>query len=153
MWASTPEGGSSAVQLSYQEVFGMMSIDYHAYYFRGGAYFKDPWGSHSTSSNNSNRIDSGSATKGSDAYSDWRYAPYTSIGASTKNDRLDAICTKAKDKGIIVFAIGFEVTDASAAIMTKCATSVNHFYRVNGLEITTAFQSIANAIGKLRLTQ
>jgi hypothetical protein len=77
----------------------------------------------------------------------------TYYNGSTKDTRLQAICQAAKDAGVIVFAIGFEVTDASAGELTDCTTSINHFYRVNGLEITTAFQSIANAIGKLRLTQ
>jgi hypothetical protein len=77
----------------------------------------------------------------------------TYYNTSSKDARLHTICDAAKDAGIIVFAIGFEVTDASATVLTDCASSPSHFYRVQGLQITTAFQSIANAIGKLRLTQ
>lgn len=153
MWASTPEGGASATQLTFQELWSLVSIDYNAYYFREGAYFKDPWGSHSSSSSNSNRISSTAASKGDSAYSAWDNEPDTYIGPDTKNTRMLAVCDAVKDTGIIVFSIGFEVTDDSADLLEDCASSSSHFYRVEGLQITTAFQSIANAIGKLRLTQ
>jgi len=45
------------------------------------------------------------------------------------------------------------VTDYSAGVMQKCATTPSHFFRVNGLSIKDAFTSIANDISKLRLTQ
>jgi hypothetical protein len=151
MWSSTPEGGAAAVQLTYQEVFALMSVDYHAYYFRAGAYYKDPWGSHSSGS--SNAISSTASNKGNSAYNAWDNEPYSYYDESTKNSRLVDICNSTKGQGVIVFAIGFEVDDADADGLEACATSESHFYRVDGLEITTAFQSIANAIGKLRLTQ
>lgn len=133
-WSGAPEGGAAAVQLTYPELFNMMSVEYHAANIR-----KAVW----------NNIDS---TKASNAYNAWR-TPYTRLGPATKNERLAAICNAVKGQGVIVFAIGFEVTDESATIMRNCSSSPAHFYRVQGLEITTAFQSIANAIGKLRLTQ
>ncbi|MCR8723677.1 pilus assembly protein TadG-related protein [Frigidibacter sp. ROC022] len=128
-WGLLPEGAPDATELTYYDLWKIMSVDYHAYYLR----YKIR--NHS-----------------SDYYA-WDDEPITYVGGSTKDARLSAMCNAAKEEGIIVFSIGFEVTDDSADILEACASSPSHFYRVNGLEITTAFQSIANAIGKLRLTQ
>ncbi|MEM9710249.1 MAG: TadE/TadG family type IV pilus assembly protein [Pseudomonadota bacterium] len=82
------------------------------------------------------------------------------ILAPTKEIRLDQICRKARANGITIFTIGFEVTDASAKVMEKCANpstgESNFFYRVGddqAQDIDFAFQSIANTIGRLKLTQ
>jgi hypothetical protein len=71
----------------------------------------------------------------------------------TKDKRLSTICSQAKQAGIVVFTIGFEVTDDSADIMEACASSDQHFYRVNGEDIQYAFASIKNQINQLKLTQ
>jgi len=79
--------------------------------------------------------------------------PVNKITQTMKNDRLDRICQAAKDENIVVFSIGFEVTNDSAEVMRNCASTFNHFYRVEGLDIETAFESIANQINQLKLTQ
>ncbi|MFK7835382.1 MAG: pilus assembly protein TadG-related protein [Sulfitobacter sp.] len=66
---------------------------------------------------------------------------------------LDNICDAAKLKKIIIWAIGFEVTDHGANVMRECASSPSHFFRVEGVEIEEAFSSIARQINQLRLTQ
>ncbi|MCR8826031.1 pilus assembly protein TadG-related protein [Pseudosulfitobacter koreensis] len=83
----------------------------------------------------------------------WRY--YTSdYYTATKGDTLlDNICDAAKDKGIVIWAIGFEVDDHGAGEMRKCASTPSHFFRVEGVEITEAFKAIARTINQLRLTQ
>lgn len=85
----------------------------------------------------------------------WRgvNAPRLGVSAAVKDNRLDAICDASKDNDVIIFSIGFEVTDYSAGVMQNCASSPNHFYRVEGLEIEYAFESIANQINQLKLTQ
>ncbi|MEO9823935.1 MAG: VWA domain-containing protein [Paracoccaceae bacterium] len=88
-----------------------------------------------------------------DDYWDNRNEPYSYVNASDKDDRLADVCTAAKDEGIIVFTIGFEVTDHSAGVMRSCASTPNHFYRVEGLDIEYAFASIKNQINQLKLTQ
>ncbi|NNE86711.1 MAG: hypothetical protein HKN27_01435 [Silicimonas sp.] len=88
-----------------------------------------------------------------DAYWDNRNEPYTYVPAADKDDRLADICTAAKDKGVVVFTIGFEVTDHSAGVMRTCASTPQHFYRVEGLDIEYAFASIKNQINQLKLTQ
>ncbi len=66
---------------------------------------------------------------------------------------LDSICDAAKAQGIVVWGIGFEVTDHGAAVMQNCASSPSHFFRVEGAAIEDAFYAIARTINQLRLTQ
>lgn len=81
------------------------------------------------------------------------YARSNDPNDDTKDRRLANMCQAAKDAGIVVFTIGFEVTDESAAVMEACASSDQHFYRVNGQDIQYAFASIKNQINQLKLTQ
>ncbi|MBT0958796.1 hypothetical protein IV417_15510 [Alphaproteobacteria bacterium KMM 3653] len=90
------------------------------------------------------------ANSGSPAWWEYDYTKYTSAQA---DDMLDTICTAAKNKGITVFSIGFEVDPYPASVMESCASSSSHFYKVEGLEIQTAFNAIARQINQLRLTQ
>jgi len=86
-------------------------------------------------------------------YWNFRDAAWNWVNAAEKDARLNQICTQAKNEGIVIFAIGFEVTDYSAGVMQNCASTANHFYRVEGLDISYAFKSIANQINQLKLTQ
>lgn len=83
-------------------------------------------------------------------WNNWRYKKYTSGQADAM---LDNICDAAKDQGIVIWSIGFEVSNFSAGIMENCASSPAHFFRVEGVEISEAFSSIASQINQLRLTQ
>jgi len=84
------------------------------------------------------------------SWNNWRYTKYTSAQA---DDMLENICDAAKAKGIVVWSVGFEVTNYSAGVMENCASSPSHFFRVEGVEISDAFEAIANQINQLRLTQ
>ncbi|MEM8578179.1 MAG: TadE/TadG family type IV pilus assembly protein [Pseudomonadota bacterium] len=72
---------------------------------------------------------------------------------STGDFYLDQICDAAKAKGIVVWSIGFEVDNHGATQMKNCASSPSHFFRVEGVEISEAFEAIARSINQLRLTQ
>lgn len=87
------------------------------------------------------------------AYNDWYYAVRNYVNSSTKNSRTQAICNAAKAQGAIVFTIGFEAPSGGQAVLRDCASSVSHFFDVQGLQISDAFESIASSIRKLRLTQ
>lgn len=63
------------------------------------------------------------------------------------------VCTAAKNQGIVIWAIGFEVTTDGDSQLRDCASSPSHFFDVEGAEITSAFQSIARQINQLKLTQ
>ncbi|MEM6372319.1 MAG: pilus assembly protein TadG-related protein [Pseudomonadota bacterium] len=84
------------------------------------------------------------------SWNNWRYTKYTSVQA---DNMLEDICDAAKTKGIVVWSIGFEVTNYSAGVMEDCASSPSHFFRVEGVEISEAFEAIAKQINQLRLTQ
>lgn len=71
----------------------------------------------------------------------------TDASASTS---LRRVCQIAKEKGVIVFTIGFYTNNAD---LTTCASSPSHFYNVTGTGISLAFMSIAKSIQNLKLTQ
>jgi len=83
----------------------------------------------------------------------WLETPYVWTNNAPKNDRLDAMCDAAKSQGIVVFAIGFEAPTNGRDVLRSCASSFNHYFDVQGLEISDAFQSIAAAINNLKLIQ
>lgn len=127
-WKNTPS--NPIVQLSWLDAWANMTMARRAY---------APY-------HNSSPYDA-------DYFYDALYDPRDEINASTKDDQMAAICSAAKSRGIVVFSIGFEVTDHSANVMRSCASTPNHFYRVEGLDIAYAFSSIANQINQLKLTQ
>lgn len=137
-WSNLPYG-TAPVQLTYPELWASIGVKYNANTFMKGMTGRstdyDLW------------------TGGRWIGSVWNPGAYSVIGGTEKDIRTDAICTAAKSAGIRIYSIGFEVTDDSAKVLEKCATTPSHFFRVNGLQIHDAFQSIANDIGKLRLTQ
>lgn len=73
--------------------------------------------------------------------------------ASAMDTRLLGLCNMAKQKGIVIYTIAFEAPTAARTLLQNCASSVNHAFDVDGLEISSAFASIATSIRKLRLTQ
>jgi len=75
----------------------------------------------------------------------------SSHDTSTKDTRLDAICTAAKDQGITIFTVGFETSDRSNGVMANCASSLAHHFDADGTNLTEAFAAIAREISKLRL--
>lgn len=73
---------------------------------------------------------------------------------NTNRDRLYKVCDAAKDNDVIVFTIGFEITNVNDQDeMRNCASSPSHFFAVSGLDISNAFRTIAASIHKVRLTQ
>ena len=134
-WSNSPydsdgkKNGSKAVELDWREVWADMSMSYRAYELYYQTDYK------------------------ADDYYDNLYGPRTSINAAEKDSRLASICSAAKAKNVVIFTIGFEVTDASAAVMRNCASTDSHFYRVNDSDLEVAFASIANQINQLKLTQ
>ncbi|MEN8935802.1 MAG: Tad domain-containing protein [Planktotalea arctica] len=77
----------------------------------------------------------------------------TKYWGSYGDDLMASVCEAAKDDGIVIWSIGFEVNDHGADIMKDCASSPSHFFRVEGVEISEAFDTIARQINQLRLTQ
>lgn len=69
------------------------------------------------------------------------------------NTQLQNICSLAKDNSVIVYGIAFEAPAGGQTQIKACATSESHYYNASGLQIQTAFRSIASNISQLRLTQ
>jgi Flp pilus assembly protein TadG len=76
-----------------------------------------------------------------------------SVSSGTMNTQLQKACTQAKDKGVIVYGIAFEAPSGGQTQIKNCASSAAHYYNATGLQISSAFRSIANNISQLRLTQ
>jgi len=121
-WEATPTDGMT--QMSYTELYDHASIRYVARYLMDPADY---------------------------SYNYWRYGTYGTVGPNTKDFRMDNICTVAKEKDILIYTIGFEVTDSNALKLQNCASSAGNFFRVNGQEISEAFASIAAQLHRLRL--
>ncbi len=132
-YRTTPDGGSDARQMSNAESFARWGT-------RGRAtkLFRTPY------------RDGQLPYAG---YSEQYYAYEGIVDADHADDRLEAICDQAKEAGIVVFAIGFEAPQRGLDAMENCASSPSHYFDVDGVEISDAFNSIARTITQLRLTQ
>lgn len=78
---------------------------------------------------------------------------YANTAQSDPNTRAICDAANANDRGVVVFAIGFEAPAGGQALMQYCASSAAHYYDVSGVAISDAFASIASAINGLRLIQ
>jgi len=65
----------------------------------------------------------------------------------------DKVCAYTKKEGITIFTIAFKVDVDTAAKLAKCATDPSYAYKVDGLDMAQAFQSIATTLQKIRITQ
>ena len=123
---NNPSGDEDAVNLSYQELWRDYKTNYIAKYLDAADVYG--W-----------------------SYNTWDRQFYQFIEPGEKDDRMTAICDAAKEQQVVIFTIGFEVSDDDAVTMENCASSESHFFRVAGSELTTAFAEIANKISQLRL--
>jgi hypothetical protein len=63
------------------------------------------------------------------------------------------VCDYSKKQGIVIFTIAFKVNAAVAKTIAECATDASFAYKVDGLDMASAFQSIATSMQKIRLVQ
>ncbi|NOR61586.1 MAG: hypothetical protein GQ535_03710 [Rhodobacteraceae bacterium] len=87
-------------------------------------------------------------------YVPWSFSHlFVRVNPTTENTRMQDICTAAKDSGIVIFTIGYDVSVGSTAYnqMRSCASSIGHFYPVETTDLSAAFASIQQAIQKLKL--
>lgn len=82
-------------------------------------------------------------------YYDFVYEKYTN---TTGNIFMQQLCEKAKDNGVIIYAVAVEATPDGETEMGKCASSDTHFFSVTGGELETIFTEIAKQITELRLS-
>ncbi|WP_101068512.1 pilus assembly protein TadG-related protein [Roseovarius salinarum] len=77
------------------------------------------------------------------------------VDGSEKNTRMKNVCAATKNEGVVVYTIGFEISQGGTAERTlkDCASTGAHYYRADGININDAFGSIAGNVVQLRLTQ
>ena len=132
-YRNQPDGGGEARRMTNAEVFARWGTRGYARKFYRQPY-NDDWVSYNT-------------------YRDVYYAYRATVGGDAADARLSTICAAARDQDITVFAIGFEAPERGQTAMRDCASSPAHYFAVEGLEISDAFQQIARTINQLRLTQ
>jgi Flp pilus assembly protein TadG len=77
----------------------------------------------------------------------------TKTETTAMDTQLQQICTQAKNDDVIVYGIAFEASGNGQTQIAKCASSKAHYFNATGLEISTAFRTIASNLTQLKLTQ
>ena len=77
---------------------------------------------------------------------------YGPLGGTNGDVLMQDMCTLAKNKDIIIYAIAVEAGTHGATEMSTCASSPSHFFNVNGDQMDTVFEGIAKQITELRLS-
>lgn len=72
---------------------------------------------------------------------------------TNSEDYYKKVCAYAKTEKIVIFTIAFKVSASVAASIATCATDPSYAYKVDGLNMASAFQSIATTIKKIRITE
>jgi Flp pilus assembly protein TadG len=127
------EAGTS-VQLTWPEVWSRFRLSYVAWQFYARA------------------LGTSSSTR-STQYNNAMAAFRTQTDTDDMDSQLQQICTLAKNQNVIVYGIAFEATTNGQTQISQCATSAAHYFSASGIQIKTAFRTIANNISQLRLTQ
>ncbi|MEM6711308.1 MAG: pilus assembly protein TadG-related protein, partial [Pseudomonadota bacterium] len=82
--------------------------------------------------------------------------PPSSIDAAREyiDDRTLAACANAKEAGIIVYTVTFDLDSDGQELWNTCATSEDFAYHVDSAsELVGAFETIAESVGELRLSK
>ncbi|EKE17227.1 MAG: hypothetical protein ACD_10C00558G0002 [uncultured bacterium] len=78
----------------------------------------------------------------------------TYASVATMDSTLQQTCALAKSKSnVIIYGIAFEAPLNGQTQISRCASSPAHYFNAQGLEITSAFRSIASNLSQLKLTQ
>ncbi|RFB01470.1 TadE/TadG family type IV pilus assembly protein [Parvularcula marina] len=77
-----------------------------------------------------------------------------STTTNSAHGQLQRICNAAKEEGIVIYTIGFDITPGadSDEALEACASSPTNYYLVEGLDVTAAFRAIAASVNALRIT-
>jgi hypothetical protein len=89
----------------------------------------------------------------SSTYTIWMNNFRANTVVSTMNNQLQTTCAMARDNGVVVFGIAFEAPANGQTQIFNCSSSPSHYYNASGLQISTAFRSIASQINALRLIE
>jgi Flp pilus assembly protein TadG len=135
-WNANPlwSGSGTVTRLAWPQVWQNLRMTWVAWQL-----YARPWGTSTTTRNNfyNNQMNA--------------FRRFTDV--ATMDSQLQDSCLQARDNGIIVFGIAFEAPTNGQLQISQCASSPAHYYNAAGLEISAAFNSIANQINALRLVQ
>ena len=126
---------TNSSQLTWPQVWTNMRLSYVAWQFYGRAL--------------GGSISAARIT----AYNNAMTAFKTLTPTTTMDTQLQTMCTEAKAQGVLIYGIAFEAPTNGQAQISNCSTSLAYYFNASGLQITTAFNAIANNISQLRLTQ
>lgn len=149
-WRNFPDGDAAAVQLDYRDVWNEMSL----VTLLLDMFSPDGWLMHDGVPSTVNAWRQPAIMEFQAQFDfpnvfDEFVAPNGTIG----DQRLNAVCTAAKARGIVIFTIAFAAPESGQTAMQACASSPAHHYNVTDANIGDAFASIAQSINRLRLVQ
>ncbi|WP_127902395.1 TadE/TadG family type IV pilus assembly protein [Solirhodobacter olei] len=75
------------------------------------------------------------------------------VSSTTMDSNLHTMCSTAKSKGVLIYAIGFQTSTHGASTLQDCASAPSFYFDAQGTEISSVFAKIATSIEHLRLTQ
>jgi Flp pilus assembly protein TadG len=133
-WRSTPwNSGAGTTQQTWQQVWTNMRVSYVSWQFYARAL--------------------GTAATRSTVYSNTLANFRTQTATGSMDGQLQQICGLSKGKDVTVYGIAFEAPANGQSQISQCASSPAHYFNAQGLQISTAFRTIATNITQLRLTQ
>lgn len=140
-WTNATNSGT-AKQQYWPEVWSKMRLSFVAwqFYARALGNYGRPIGDNDWAAMNAN-------------YDITMNAFRTKTPTADMDAQLQSVCGLAKNKDVIVYGIAFEAPINGQTQIRNCATTTAHYYNASGLQIQTAFRSIASNISQLRLTQ
>jgi hypothetical protein len=109
-----------------------------------------------------NMVDGGSNGHNKSVYNAFGYAAMGHLGnvngsqtTSNLNSKTTTVCNAVKDKGDLVYTIGFKITDTTTQNMLKgCATKPDMYYNSpTNEQLATVFADIAQGLSELRIAQ
>ncbi|WP_170464334.1 TadE/TadG family type IV pilus assembly protein [Ruegeria arenilitoris] len=129
-----PYGGADKnTRLTYPQLWNRVNLDWNARY-------NYAW------QDNNNR--------------NWYSRAFSTTQRTTKDTRLNNICSKLKAKNVDIYGIAFEAPDVGVTAIKNCSSGEGFFFPVNDggslgaqqLTLKQVFQTIAVSIKRLRLT-
>lgn len=132
--ANAWDSGSGATLQTWPQVWTNMRLSYVAWQFYARALGTN-------------------ATSRATVYGNTLATFRTQTATTSMDTQLQQICGFAKDSGVTVYGIAFEAPVNGQTQIANCASSASHYFNASGLQIATAFRTIATNITQLRLTQ
>jgi hypothetical protein len=134
------DGTRAVTRLAWHEVWSSARMSWVAWQLYARA--SCPQDSNSTSN-----------TCRNNAYNTWMARFIGSTDVSVMNSTLQQSCRQAREHGVVIYGIAFEAPANGQKEIFNCSSSPAHYYNAQGLQIQTAFRSIAAQINALRLVQ